>query len=67
MHFVMPIFTTKGATYPNVMHTVDSDVLRSLKWQLTRPNRTHSHGEIKGWKNSRVEGVAGVQWLYIGY
>ena len=66
-NFLMPIFITRGATYPKVMHTVESSLLRQFFWHLAKSNWTYSSKDIKCQENYGGAGVAGVgaQYVYL--
>ena len=54
-----PIFTTRGTTYPKVMHTVESGLLRWFFWHLAKSNRTYGSRDIKCWENYGAAAAAG--------
>ena len=65
----MPFFTTRGATYPKVMHTIESGWSRQFFRHLAKSNRTTSSRDIKCWENygGGVAVAAGAQYDYIHY
>ena len=53
--FLIPIFTTRRASDPKVMGTVESGSSRWFFWHLAKSNRTNGYRDINCWENSGME------------
>ena len=49
---LVPIFTTRMASDPKVMGTVESGSSRRFIWHLAKSNQTYGYGDIKCQENS---------------